>query len=108
MLAELIERLSAGFQFLDWMVLIMASIVAALVMNRWPQITGAALAAYAIDVLVRFAGLVMSAEDVPFNFAVGLAMARLDDHGLAAALRPFLYFAAIAAIFWTKRRYGGR
>lgn len=108
MLAELIGRLAAGFQFLDWMVLIMASIVAALVMTRWHQITAAALAAYAIDVLLRFSALVMSAEDVPFNFAVGLAMARLDDHGLAAALRPFLYFAAIAGIYWIKRRYGGR
>lgn len=108
MFAELIERLSAGFQFLDWMVLIMAAIVAALVMRRWSQITAAALVAYAVDVLVRFSGLVMSTEDVPFNFAVGLAMARLDDHGLAAALRPFLYFASIAAIFWIKRRYGAR
>ncbi|TGY88089.1 hypothetical protein E5163_09610 [Marinicauda algicola] len=108
MIAELVERLSAGFQFLDWMVLIMAAIVAALVMTRWSQITAAALIAYAIDLAIRFAGLVMATENVPLNYAMSLALARLDEHGLAATLRPFLYFAAIAAIFWVKRRYGGR
>lgn len=108
MISELVERLSAGFQFIDWMVLLMAAIVAALVMTRWHQITAAALIAYAADVVIRFAGLVMSTENVPLNYAMSLALARLDEHGLAAALRPFLYFATIALIFAVKRRYGGR
>lgn len=108
MIAELIERLAAGFQFIDWMVMAMAAIVAALVMTRWHQITAAALIAYAVDVLIRFASLVMETENVPLNYAMSLALARLDEHGLAATLRPFLYFATIALIFGVKRRYGGR
>lgn len=105
MLVELADRFLAGFTFMDWMVLLMASIVGALVMTRWSQLTAIALIAYGADLAFRFAGLFLSAGDVPMNFAAGLAMARLDDHGLAAALRPFLFFALIAFLFGLRRRY---
>lgn len=108
MTAELFERLAAGFSFVDSMVMIMAAIVAALVMTHWRQLVAAALIAYAIDVLIRFSALVLTAENVPLNYAMSLALARLDEHGLAATLRPFLYFAAIAVIYALKRRYGTR
>lgn len=97
----------AGFTLFDLSFILMAGIVAALAMRRWRQLTGAALIAYAVDVLLRFSLEFMSAGDMPANFALDLAFARMDMHALSAALRPFLYFGAIAILFGLKKRYGG-
>lgn len=100
--------LLAGFTFFDLLFMTAAALVAALAMRRWGHLTGAALIAYAIDVLVRFAMEYLSAGDVPANFALDLALARLDMHGLAASVRPLIYFGAIAFLFSLKHRYGAR
>ena len=99
--------LFAGFTAFDVSFIVMASIVAALLMRRWNQLTAAALIAYTVDVLLRFILEFMSAGQMPANFALDLAFARMDMHGLSAALRPFLYFGAIALLFGMKKRYGG-
>lgn len=99
--------IGAGFTFFDLSFILMAALVAALVMRRWGQLTGAALIAYGVDVLLRFTLEFMSAGEMPANFALDLALARMDMHGLAATLRPFLYFGAIAFLFGLKKRYGG-
>lgn len=100
--------LIAGFTFFDVMFMTAAALVAALAMRRWSQLTGAALIAYAVDVLVRFAVEYLASGDVPANFAFDLALARLDMHGLAATVRPLIYFGAIAFLFGLKHRYGAR
>ena len=97
--------IGAGFTFFDLSFILMAALVAALVMRRWSQLTGAALIAYGVDVLLRFTLEFMSAGEMPANFALDLALARMDMHGLAATLRPFLYFGAIAFLFGLKKRY---
>ena len=101
-----LSLLVAGFTVFDVLFLIAASLVAALVMRRWMQLTGAVFVAYAFDVGLRFAMEFMSAGDVPANFGLGLAFARLDMHALSATLKPFLYFGAIACLFALKRHYG--
>jgi hypothetical protein len=103
-----ISLLAAGFTIFDVLFLIGASLVAALAMRRWRQLTGAVFIAYAVDVSLRFAMEYLSAGDMPANFALELAFARLDMHALAATLKPFLYFGAIALLFGMKRRYGAR
>ncbi|MCC5995478.1 MAG: hypothetical protein JJU18_03785 [Oceanicaulis sp.] len=103
--ADPITLIMGGFTFFDVSFIAMASIVAALVMRRWSQITGAALIAYAVDVLLRFGLEYASAGDMPANFAFQLAFTRMDMNGLAATVRPFLYFGAIAFLFGLKRRY---
>jgi hypothetical protein len=97
-----------GFTFYDVMLMTAAALVAALAMRRWNQLTAAALIAYAVDVLARFAVEYLAAGDVPANFAVDLALARLDMHGLAATVRPLIYFGAIAFLFGLKHRFGAR
>ncbi|MFW6412863.1 MAG: hypothetical protein ACOC0V_01885 [Oceanicaulis sp.] len=98
--------LGAGFTAFDWLFLIAASLVAALVIRRWNQLAGAALIAAGVDLGLRFMMEFLSAGDMPANFALDLAFARLDMHGLAAALRPFLYLGLIALLFGLKKRYG--
>lgn len=105
MAADPFTLLLAGFTFFDVSFIAMASIVSALVMRRWSQITGAALIAYGVDVVLRFTLEYASAGDMPANFAFQLAVSRMDMGGLAATLRPFLYFGAIAILFGMKRRY---
>lgn len=105
MAADPFTLLMAGFTFFDVSFIAMASIVSALVMRRWSQITGAALIAYSVDVVLRFTLEYASAGDMPANFAFQLAVSRMDMGGLAATLRPFLYFGAIAILFGMKRRY---
>lgn len=105
---DVISLLAAGFTAFDLLFLLAASLVAALVMRRWSQLTAAVFIAYTIDVVLRFAMEYMSAGDMPANFAVELAFARLDMHALAATLKPFLYFGAIAFLFGLKHRYGAR
>jgi hypothetical protein len=102
-----IDLILAGFTAFDWWYLIAASLIAALVMRRWNQLLGAALIAYSVDVFLRLVMEYMGAGDMPANFAFGLAFARMDMHGLAATVRPFLYFGVIAFLFGLKRRYGG-
>ena len=100
-----LELILAGFTAFDWWFLTAASLVAALVMRRWSQLLGAALIAYTIDVSLRLIMEYLSAGDMPANFAFGLAFARMDMHGLAATVRPFFYFGAIAFLFALKKRY---
>lgn len=99
------SRLFDGFTFFEVSFILMASIVAALVMRRWSQLTAAALIAYAVDVVLRFTLEFFNAGDLPANFAIDLAFSRLDAHGLAATIRPFLYFGAIAFLFGLRKRY---
>ncbi|KAA5802170.1 hypothetical protein F1654_10025 [Alkalicaulis satelles] len=103
--ADPFTLIASGFTFFDVSFIAMASIVAALVMRRWSQITGAALIAYGVDVLLRFGLEYASAGDMPANFALQLAFTRMDMNGLAATIRPFLYFGTIAFLFGLKRRY---
>jgi len=105
MIGETFSKLAAGFTFFDVLLVLMAGLVAALAMRRWSQITAAALIAYSIDVTLRFSLELLSAGDMPANFAWQLALARMDMHGVSAALRPFLYFGAIAALFGLKKHY---
>jgi len=102
---DVISLLSAGFTFLDICVLLMAGIVAALLMRRWNQLTAAALISYTLDVILRFTLELMSAGDMPMNFALDLAFARMNEYGLAATVRPFLYFGVIAFLFGLRKRY---
>lgn len=102
---DVISLLSAGFTFLDICVILMAGIIAALLMRRWNQLTAAALIAYTLDVVFRFILEFMSAGDMPLNFALDLAFARMDEYGLAATVRPFLYFGVIAFLFGLRKRY---
>ena len=97
-----------GFSGFDLALMIMASLVAALVIRRWSQLTAAVLIAYGADVLIRFLSETFNAGDVPADVAVTLAVSRMDAHALAATLRPFFYFALVAALFALKKRYGAR
>ena len=101
------DLIMAGFTAFDWWFFTAASLIAALVMRRWSQLLGAALIAYAVDVFLRLLMEYLSAGDMPANFAMGLAFARMDMHGLAATVRPFLYFGSIALLFGIRKRYGG-
>lgn len=97
-----------GFTALELLFIGIASVVAALIMNRWQQITAAALLTFTIDVLVRFVATFYFNEGVPVDMTLQIAFAQMDEHGLAATLRPFLYFGAISLVYWTKRRYGAQ
>lgn len=105
---DVFSLLGAGFTAFDVLFMIAASLVAALVMRRWSQLTAAVFIAYTVDVVLRFSMEYLSAGDMPANFAMELAFARLDMHALAATLKPFLYFGAIAFLFGLKHRYGAR
>ncbi len=100
--------LFSGFTFFEVLLVIAASIVAALAMRKWSQLTSAVFIAYGVDVALRFTMQFVSAGEVPANFAFDLAFARLDMHALAATARPFLYFGLIAMLFGLKHRYGAR
>jgi len=95
----------AGFTAFDYLFMICAGLIAALAMRHWSQLMGAVIIAYSIDVALRFTMEFISAGDMPANFALDLAFARMDMHALAATVRPFIYFALIAALFAMKRRY---
>ncbi|MEO1040521.1 MAG: hypothetical protein AAFX09_13360 [Pseudomonadota bacterium] len=106
MIGAIFERISAGFAFADVLLWIAASLVAALVMRRWSQLTIAALLAYVADLLAPFVGRVITG--IPADFAAQLAIERIDEAGAAAVLRLFMYFGLIAALFQLKHRYGAR
>ncbi len=95
----------AGFTAFDLLFMTCASLITALAMRSWSQLLAATLIAYSIDVVLRFAMEFLSAGDMPANFAMDLAFARMDMHGLTATARPFIYFAAVALLFAVKRRY---
>lgn len=103
-----IDLLFGGFTFFEVLLILAASLVAALAMRKWRHLTGAVFIAYGADVAVRLVMELASAGDLPFNFALDLAFARLDMHGLAATARPFLYFGLIALLFGLKHRYGAK
>lgn len=108
MIMDLFTLIWNGFTPLELGFIAIASVVAALIMNRWSQITAAALIVYTIDVLVRFIMTFLSNEGVPVDMTISIALGRMDEHGLAATLRPFLYFGAIALVYSTKGRYGAK
>jgi hypothetical protein len=108
MIEEFATRLIAGFTPATLILLTLVSIVAALVMRRWSQLSAAALFAFAVDCVARYLLIFGAVEGVPANFAMGLAVTRLDDGAISAMARPFLYLAVIAALFWVKKRYGGK
>ncbi len=103
-----LDLLFGGFTFFEVLLILAASIVGALVMRKWRHLTGAVFIAYGVDVAVRLIMQFLSAGDMPANFALELAFARLDMHGLAATARPFLYFGLIALLFGLKHRYSGK
>lgn len=105
---ELALRLVAGFNPATLILMTLVSIVAALLIRRWDQIYAAALFAFAADCVGRYLLLLGAAEGVPVNFAMGLAITRLDDGAISAMLRPFLYLGVVAALYAVKRRYGAR
>lgn len=100
--------LFSGFTLFEVLLVLAGSLVAALAMRKWSQLTGAALIAFGVDVALRLVMEFMAAGDVPANFAFDLALTRLDEHALAATTRPFLYFGLIALLFGLKHRYGAR
>ncbi len=97
------ERIAAGFEPGDWLFLVLASTVAALVMRRWSHLTGAVVAAFAADSVWPFFVSVMTG--VPWDFALQRAFDRLDLHGAASVMRFFIYAAVIAGAFMLKLRY---
>lgn len=105
---ELAVRLVAGFNPATLILMTLVSIVAALLIRRWEQVYAAALFAFAVDCIARYLLMFGTVEGVPANFAMGLAITRLDDGAISAMARPFLYLGVVAALFWVKKRYGGR
>jgi len=101
-----LERIAAGFTAGDWVFLLLASIVAALVMRKWAHLTGAVVAAFAADTVWPVAASVLTG--VPWDFAVQRAFDRLDLQGAAAVTRLFIYGGAIALCYAVKLHYLGR
>lgn len=108
MIEEFATRLIAGFTPATLILLTLVAIVAALVMRRWSQLSAATLFAFGVDCIARYILELGAVEGVPVNFAMELAMTRLDSGAISAMARPFLYLGVIAALFWVKKRYGGR
>lgn len=108
MIEEFAVRLVAGFTPATLILLTLVSIVAALVMRRWSQLSAATLFAFGVDCIARYILELGAVEGVPVNFAMELAMTRLDAGAISAMARPFLYLGVIAALFWVKKRYGGK
>jgi hypothetical protein len=98
------ERLASGFTPFDWWLIIVLSLVAALIMRKWPQWPAAAAIAFFIDAFMPFIFRVMTS--MPPDLAINHALTRLDDRGgIVVILRLAIYMLTIGAIYWTKRRY---
>ncbi|MGP1274511.1 MAG: hypothetical protein ACQRW7_03730 [Caulobacterales bacterium] len=108
MIEEFASRLVAGFSPATLILVTLVSIVAALVMRRWSQLSAATLFAFGADCLARYVLELGATDGVPVNFAMELAMTRLDTGAISAMARPFLYLGVIASLFWVKKRYGGK
>jgi hypothetical protein len=99
------DRLASGFTGFDWWLLIVLSLVAALIMRKWPQWPAAAAIAFFADAAAPF--FYRWATGVPPDFAFDFAISRLDERGgIVVLLRLALYMVAIGGIFWVKRKYG--
>ena len=99
------DRLIEGFTPFDWWLIIVLSLVAALIMRKWPQWPAAAAIAFFVDAAAPF--FYRWAVGIPPDFAFDFAVSRLDDRGgIVVLLRLTFYMLAIGAIYWTKRRYG--
>lgn len=98
------DRLAAGFQPFDWWLIIVLSLVAALIMRKWPQWPGAAAIAFAVDAVAPF--FYRWSTGIPPDFALDFAVSRLDERGgIVVLTRLAIYFVVIGIIYWTKRRY---
>ncbi len=101
MAADWAGRIAEGFAFTDILLWVAGSIVAALVMRRWSQLTAAALIAYCVDLVAPF--VARAVTGMPLDFAAGLAFERIDSGGAAAVLRLFMYFGLIALLHHLRR-----
>ena len=98
------DRLASGFTPFDWWLIIVLSLVAALIMRKWPQWPAAAAIAFFIDAVAPF--VYRWATGSPPDFAMDFAISRLDERGgIVVILRLAIYMLTIGAIYWTKRRY---
>ena len=86
MIEEFATRLIAGFTPATLILLTLVSIVAALVMRRWSQLSAAALFAFAVDCVARYLLELGAADGVPVNFAMELAM---NCVGVGTAIRTW-------------------
>jgi|TARA_R110002073_G_scaffold18736_1_gene68980 hypothetical protein len=101
------DRLSNGFTGYDWWLIIVLSLVAALIMRKWPQWPAAAAVMFVIDAMAPF--FYRWAIGIPPNFAFDFAFSRLDERGgVVVLLRLAIYLVLIGGIFAAKRRYGQR
>lgn len=99
------DRLASGFTAFDWWLIIVFSLIAALIMRRWPQWPTAAALAFFADAAAPF--FYRWATGIPPDFAFDFAFSRLDDRGgVVVLIRLALYLAVIGALYWAKRRYG--
>lgn len=102
---SLADRLSAGFTPFDWWLIIVLSLVAALIMRKWPQWPAAASIAFLVDACAPF--FYRWSTGIPPDFAFDFAFSRLDERGgIVVIMRLVIYLIAIGGIFWAKRRYG--
>ena len=98
------DRLTQAFTLYDWWLILVLSLIAALIMRKWPQWPAAAAIAFFADALAPF--FYRWATGVPPDFAFDFAFSRLDERGgIVVLIRLALYMVVIGAIFWTKRKY---
>lgn len=101
------DRLASAFTPYDWWLIVVLSLVAALIMRKWPQLPGAAAIAFMLDAIAPF--IYRVATGVPPDFAFDFAFSRLDERGgVVVLLRLTIYLIMIGVIFGAKRRYGQR
>lgn len=98
------QRLADGFQPYDWWMILTFSLVAALIIRKWPQLPAAAALAFIADAFAPF--IFRVATGVPMDLASQIAMSRIDDRGgLVVLLRLGFYIGTIALVFFLRRRY---
>ena len=99
------DRLSQGFSGYDWWLILVLSLIAALIIRKWPQLTAAAAIAFAVDAVAPF--IFRVATGVPVDLAFDIAFSRLDERGgVVVLMKLAIYFGLIGVIFAIKRRQG--